>query len=204
MLRRYYTCAFDLLKSLCPAYADHLSPGFTSFRPAEIQGRVTSWRHDDSRLHVDAFPSRPMGGVRILRVFTNVNPDKPRIWRVGEAFEQTAARFLPRIRSPLPGSSWVLSLLGIVKGRRTPYDHLMLGIHDQMKADKDYQANAPQEQLSLPPGATWSCFTDWVPHAATSGQFALEQTFYLPISGMRDPGRSPLRVLERLTGNALV
>jgi hypothetical protein len=36
-----------------------------------------------------------------------------------------------------------------------------------------------------------------------SGQFALEQTFYLPVNAMKDPQRSPLRVLERLVGRTL-
>jgi len=144
-----------------------------------------------------------MQGLRILRVFTNVNPSLPRIWRVGEIFEQAAARFLPGIRRPLPGASWLLEQLHIVKGRRTEYDHFMLRIHDRMKADQGYQAQVPQTQLDIPPGATWACFTDAVSHAATSGQFAFEQTFYLPVSAMKDPERSPLRVLERLTGRTL-
>ena len=60
---------------------------------------MQSWRADDRRLHVDAFPSRPNYGERILRVFTNVNPDgEPRVWRVGEPFEAVARRFLPRAK----------------------------------------------------------------------------------------------------------
>jgi len=203
MLQRYYTRASELLKALCPGYSDHLTAGFTSFRPAEITGRATSWRHDDTRLHVDAFPSRPMQGLRILRVFTNVNPQMPRIWRVGEEFQKAAANFLPGIRPPLPGSSWLLHSLQIVKGKRTEYDHFMLGIHDRMKADQGYQSQIPQTQLAIPPGATWACFTDSVSHAAMSGQFAFEQTFYLPVGAMKDPERSPLRVLERLAGRRL-
>jgi hypothetical protein len=203
MLQRYFNRASDLLKALCPGYSNHLTPGFTSFRPAEIAGRAATWRHDDTRLHVDAFPSRPMQGLRILRVFTNVNPQIPRIWRVGEKFEQAAARFVPEIRPPLPGMSSLLYWLRIVKGRRTEYDHFMLGIHDRMKADQDYQSHVPQTQLAIPPGATWACFTDLVSHAAMSGQFAFEQTFYLPVIAMRDPERSPLRVLERLAGRML-
>ena len=34
-----------------------------------------TWRKDDTRLHVDSFPATPSGGRRILRVFSNVNPD---------------------------------------------------------------------------------------------------------------------------------
>jgi hypothetical protein len=79
----------------------------------------------------------------------------------------------------------------------------MLSIHDGMKANLDYQRQSPQKVLHFPPGATWACFTDWVPHAAMSGQFALEQTFYLPVSAMKRPGLSPLRVLERLTKRVL-
>jgi hypothetical protein len=203
LLRRYYNRASNLLKALCPGYANSLKPGFTSFRPAQIAGRSTSWRHDDTRLHVDAFPSRPMQGVRILRVFTNVNPQLPRIWRVGETFERVAAHFLPGIKPPKPGIASLLYWLRIIKGRRTEYDHFMLGIHDQMKADQSYQSQVSQTQLAIPPGTTWACYTDSVSHAAMSGQFAFEQTFYLPVNAMNDPQRSPLRVLERLVGRQL-
>jgi hypothetical protein len=203
MLRRYYEHSAALVKGLCPQYRDRLTPGFTSFRPAEIEGRPTSWRKDDTRLHVDAFPSRPLRGLRILRVFTNVNPSADRQWRVGEPFEQLAKTFLPNVRPPFPGSSWLLYRMRIVKGMRTPYDHLMLGIHDRMKADQRYQSKCPQTKLAIPAGATWACFTDLVSHAAMAGQFAFEQTFYLPVEAMQDPLRSPLRVLERLTGRAL-
>jgi 3-deoxy-D-manno-oct-2-ulosonic acid (Kdo) hydroxylase len=203
LLRRYHHCAADLLKALCPAYTDHLIAGFTSFRPVEIAGRATSWRHDDTRLHVDAFPSRPMQGLRILRIFTNVNPRTPRVWRVGERFERAAAKFLPGIRPPLPGKAALLHRLGIIKGHRTEYDHYMLGIHDRMKADYAYQSQVSQVEVAIAPGTTWACFTDSVSHAAMSGQFAFEQTFYLPVTAMQDPNRSPLRVLERLVGRKL-
>ena len=41
-------------------------------------------------------------------------------------------------------------------------------------------------------------------HGAMSGQHSLDQTFYLPVEAMNDPSRSSLRILERLTGEALV
>jgi len=204
LLRRYYSHARALVTSICPAYRDVLADGFTSFRPAEISGRASSWRKDDTRLHVDAFPSRPVHGNRILRVFTNVNPVAPRMWRVGDAFEQVAARFLPAIPPPRAGSSWWLHTLRITKTRRTPYDHFMLGIHDRMKADEQYQRESPQTPLAIAPGVTWACYTDQVSHAAMAGQFAFEQTFYLPVSAMQTPELSPLRVLERLRGEALL
>jgi len=47
-------------------------------------------------------------------------------------------------------------------------------------------------------------FTDSVSHAAMSGQLVFEQTFYLPVRAMKNPERSPLRVLERLARRTLV
>jgi hypothetical protein len=202
MLRRFSTCSCEFISGMCPSYRDRLQVGRTSFRPAEIAGRASSWRRDDTRLHVDAFPSRPLQGRRILRVFTNVG-QAVRLWRTGEPFQGVAERFLRGVRPPFPGSSWLLHRLRIVKGRRTRYDHFMLHIHDAMKADQEYQSQVPQTEIAFPPGATWACFTDSVSHAALSGQFAFEQTFYLPVEAMRDPERSPLRVLERLVGKSL-
>jgi hypothetical protein len=204
MVRRYHNSAVGLMDALCPEYRGKLKAGFTSYRPAEIAGRSTSWRKDDTRLHVDAFPSRPLRGLRILRVFSNVNPEKPRLWRVGEQFEDVAKTFLPAVRPAWAGSSWLLAQLHVTKGMRSPYDHLMLGIHDGMKADEVYQAQSAQVALEIPPDATWACFTDSVSHAAMGGQFAFEQTFYLPVDSMKDPARSPLKVLERLTGRGLI
>ena len=88
----------------CPRYASRLTRGRTSFRPVEIAGRASSWRKDDTRLHVDAFPATPVHGRRILRVFANVNPyGKPRSWRVGDGFGAVADYFAPKLRLPLPG-----------------------------------------------------------------------------------------------------
>ena len=97
MLRRFGDAAERLLRDLLPGYATSLQRARTSFRPAEIAGRDYSPRHDDRLLHVDAFPSRPMNGRRILRLFCNVAPDGiARSWRVGEPFADFARQFLPR------------------------------------------------------------------------------------------------------------
>ncbi len=95
MLRRFGDAAEALLRDLLPGYAPALERARTSFRPAEIAGRDYSPRHDDRLLHVDAFPSRPMRGRRILRLFSNIAPDgAPRAWRVGEPFPDFARQFL--------------------------------------------------------------------------------------------------------------
>src|SRR5689334_5648275 len=98
MMQRYCGQACALVRMLLPSYADALEIGRTSFRPVEIAGRRLSATKDDTRLHVDAFPSTPTGGKRILRVFTNVNPDgKGRDWRLGDSFEDVARSFADRI-----------------------------------------------------------------------------------------------------------
>jgi 3-deoxy-D-manno-oct-2-ulosonic acid (Kdo) hydroxylase len=204
MMRRFGDAAEQMLRDLLPAYAAALQRARTSFRPAEIAGREYSPRHDDRLLHVDAFPSRPMRGHRILRVFCNVARDgAPRSWRVGEPFPDFAQQFLPRTRAALPGSAWLLEQLGITKGRRSEYDRIMLGLHDAGKLDAAYQSAAPKADVTFAAGTTWLCFTDQVLHAALAGHCALEQTFHLPVAAMAHPERSPLRVLERLAGRAL-
>lgn len=205
LLARYADSAARLVAALFPRYQGYLRQGFTSFRPVSAAGRKTSWRKDDSRLHVDAFPSNPTGGVRLLRVFTNVNPEGvPRVWRVGESFETFAGKFYPRVSRPLPGSAWLLKTLGLTKSRRSEYDHIMLQLHDRGKADLDYQAHSPQETFPFPPGSTWVVYSDQVQHAVLSGQYMFEQTFYLEPAHLVRPELGPLAVLERLAGKALL
>ena len=204
MIARFAAGASELVVALFPRYAPYVRRARASYRPQPAVGRDVSWRKDDSRLHVDAFPSRPNRGERILRVFTNVNPSADRVWRVGEPFEKMAQTFLPRIANPVPGVSAVLAAIGVTKGRRSAYDHLMLNLHDRAKADLDYQRECAQETVRFAPGTTWVCFSDQVMHAAVSGQYMLEQTTHLPVSALYDPARSPLAILERLTGRALV
>jgi hypothetical protein len=145
-----------------------------------------------------------MRGARILRVFTNVNPSgKPRVWHLGEPFEAFASRFLPKVPRPIPGRAWIEATLGITKGQRALYDHIMLHLHDQGKYDAEYQREAPRQEIAFASGSTWAAFTDQVLHAATGGQFALEQTFELPVAALLKPDLAPLRVLERLTGRTL-
>lgn len=205
MVGRYQACARTLVDGLFPEYSGKLRVAPTSLRLHQVETRQTSWRKDDSRLHVDAFPSRPNYGERILRVFTNVNPNGvPRVWRVGEPFENMARRFLPNIKPQMPGSAWLQNLLHITKSPRSEYDHLMLNLHDSMKADLEYQKSSPQETINFPPGCVWVCFSDHASHAVMSGQFMMEQTFFLPAKDMVYPDWAPLGILQRIKGKELV
>ena len=207
LLQRHHQSCDALLRSLLPRYTKALHTPVNTLRvhPVTAWKEGSSWRKDDTRLHVDAFPSRPMQGERILRIFTNINPHgEARVWRLGGAFTDTARQFLPQTGRYSP---WLCALqykLGITKGYRTRYDHLMLGLHDAMKADTEYQLSGPQLEMRFPPASSWICFSDQTPHAAMSGQFMLEQTYSLPVGNMEDPQRSPLKILEKMIGSPLI
>jgi 3-deoxy-D-manno-oct-2-ulosonic acid (Kdo) hydroxylase len=207
MIGRFRSQAQQLIYSLLPAYADtrsELRMAPTSYRPMQVETRTQSWRADDRRLHVDAFPSRPNYGERILRVFANVNPEGvPRVWRVGEPFEDVAQRFLPRVKAYSRWQAQVLNALHVTKSLRSEYDHLMLQLHDAMKSDPDYQKNGPQVTQPFAAGSVWVCFSDQTPHAVMAGQYMMEQTLHLPAARQYDPDASPLAILRRLTGRVL-
>jgi hypothetical protein len=205
LLLRYGAWARETLVALAPRYAPFLEVGRTSLRNRAVDAPAASPRKDDRRLHVDAFASQPTGGRRILRVFTNISPDgEPRRWRVGESFEDHARRWARHGRRPLPLEADLLQTLGITRGRRAPYDFLMLAIHDGAKLDLAYQSRAPARDIAFPAGASWIVYTDSVVHAAMAGRHALEQTFYLPLEAMAEPAAAPARILERITGRVLV
>lgn len=204
LMARFATQARALVRGMFPAYDASLRPAPTSLRPTNVSTRKQSVRADDRRLHVDAFPTRPNRGERILRVFTNINPaGEPRVWRVGEPFEDLARRYVPAIKPYSPWQARVLHGLGVTKSLRSEYDHLMLQLHDRMKADDAYQQDAPQQRVEFPASSTWICFSDHTLHAAMSGQYMLEQTFHLPVAAQYDPAASPLGILTRLAGRPL-
>jgi len=202
MIERFGAGAATLVQDLLP-YRE-VERARTSYRPVQVKGRSYSRISDDRLLHVDAFPSRPMRGRRILRFFANVAPSSPRNWHVGAPFEQVALEFLPRLSPHLPGKSWLYDKLGVTRGRRSLYDEMMLSLHDTAKRDDYFQQNSPHQAVSFAPGSCWLVFTDQVLHAALGGEFALEQTFHLDIDQMVHPERAPVKVLERLSGKTLV
>ncbi|MFO1225941.1 Kdo hydroxylase family protein [Roseateles sp.] len=204
MIGRFAHQARSLIDAIAPSYRAHLRVAPASLRPTQVESRQQSWRADDRRLHVDAFPSRPNRGERILRVFTNVNPhDEARVWRVGEPFDAIARHFVPRAKRYTPWQAQALKTLRVTKSLRSEYDHLMLQLHDGMKADLAYQRDCPQLTHAFPPGSTWVCFSDQTAHAAMSGQYMMEQTLHLPAKYQCNPQASPLAILERQLGRRL-
>ena len=205
MVGRFRQQALQLIDGLLPEYKGLLRAAPTSFRPRQVETRKQSVRADDQRLHVDAFPTRPNYGERILRVFANINPaGVPRVWRVGDSFEVVARQFLPRAKPYRLWQAKALKLLHVTKSLRSEYDHLMLQLHDGMKFDESYQKSGAQVTVPFAAGSVWVCYSDQATHAVMSGQFMMEQTLHLPPGREANPQASPLAILTRLMGRPLV
>jgi hypothetical protein len=216
IMRLYSQRVTGFLSGLLPRYAEKWRLDFASFRPQEEQGRKLRFLARNDLLHIDAFPTRPTNGDRILRIFTNINPAAPRIWLTSETFEPLARRFAGSPGLPLPtgpeasrGSRVrrVLTRLarscGVRSMARPPYDAFMLRFHDYLKENREFQEHCPKHRWEFPPGSTWILFTDMVSHAALAGQFALEQTFIVPRDALLLPQKAPVSVLESLCGTSL-
>lgn len=213
MLTRYRETTQEWLGNILGPYAQNLEPQRSTYRPVEIAGRKKigkvsdskAYRFDDSLLHPDAFKRRPIKGNRIFRIFTNINPEgKPRTWKVGHGFEAFASKYLQDIREPRLGEFAFLNLTRQTHWPRTHYDHIMLNLHDLGKQDTEFQGSPDHAVFQFPAGSTWFCFTDQALHAALEGAYCLEQTFQLNVEQMAAQEKSPLRVLERLKGCALI
>ncbi len=211
VLRDYSRRVVAFAAALLPTYARAWRVDFASFRPQEEAGRRLAVRARNDLLHVDAFPTRPSRGDRILRVFTNIHPTSPRVWQTGESFEELAERFavpsglLTRTRRQtlLRRARRLLRAVGLPVAPRPPYDEFMLAFHHFLKENRAYQDGARKTTLAFPPGSTWIVFTDMVSHAVLSGQYALEQTFIVARESLALPPKAPIAILERLAGTDL-
>jgi len=215
-MREYSRCALAFLGRILPEYARAWKVDYASFRSIEEKGRELPLTKRNDLLHVDAFPTRPVFGDMILRCFTNVNPEQSREWMTSDPFTQLAAEMAEKAGLPsyanAAGSSLhamrrkitkSLAGLGLPVVDRSPYDAFMLHFHDWLKGNSEYQANCRTYRFELPPGSTWLVFTDVVPHAVLSGRLALEQTVIVSKASLRDSGRAPSAVLEKMAGCVL-
>src|SRR5207249_10289554 len=80
--------------ALLPRYEEGWRMDFASHRTQEEQGRQLRQHARNELLHVESFPTRPTQGDRILRIFPNINPARPRVWLTTETFEGLAQSFL--------------------------------------------------------------------------------------------------------------
>jgi hypothetical protein len=218
IMRDYSAEVTRFLSDFLAPYAEHWSLDFASYRPLEEEGRDLPLHKRNDLLHVDAFPSRPTKGGRILRVFTNINPERARIWHTTARFDVLARRFadaagLGQIAARTTtssslaylrrGATHLMRAAGLLASDRSAYDRFMLRFHDYLKENAEFQDNCQKIRLEFPPRATWVVFTDAVPHAVLSGQFALEQTYIVPTHALLSPDTAPISILESMCGRTL-
>lgn len=213
IMRRYSSNVIGFLKQFLAPYAGKWIIDFASFRPFEEERRGLPLHKRNDLLHVDAFPSRPTRGGRILRVFTNLNPTTPRVWNTCDDFGAIARAHaenagLRRIAAQDGFLQRTVQSLGHAFGirgmGRTPYDMFMLRFHDYLKENVEFQERAPKSRVDFPPLSTWLVYTDGVAHAAMSGRYALEQTLLIPADALVSLDYAPFRVLESIAGCPLV
>jgi hypothetical protein len=208
-MRDYSTRAIAFMASFLPGYARDWKIDFASFRPIEEAGRKVALRSRNDLIHVDAFPSRPSHGDRLLRIFTNIHPDRARVWVTSDPFEQLAWQYAGKagLPHPLGGLAKLrskalraLSTLGVPVVDRPPYDQFMLRFHHYLKENAAFQAECPKDRWEFPPNSSWIVFTDTTSHSCISGQYALEQTFIVRRKSLACPDKAPISILERITG----
>jgi hypothetical protein len=214
IMRRYSQQVTRFIDSFLLPYSTARILDFASYRPIEEQNRDLPLHKRNDLAHVDAFPTRPTNGGRILRVFTNINPVENRVWETTDPFEVIAPKYaddagLKQIATPSPlhrvvsGLAPVLKTVGMKGVDRSPYDRFMLRFHDYLKENRAYQTQYPKQRTEFPPNSVWLVYTDTVPHAVLSGKYALEQTFIIPVKALVSPQTAPIKVLESLCGRGL-
>ena len=212
VMRTFTASVTRFLESFLSPYAPGWSLDYASFRPQEEEGRQVKFKARNDLLHVDSFPTRPTYGNRILRFFVNINPVESRQWITSDTFERLLETYVGTPEMPLPAGqegifgTWTRQLsrwgkaLGLPLAAPSRYDDFMLRLHDHLKANRAFQEAAPRHTLEFPPGSSWMVFTDFVPHAALSGQFALEQTLMIDRRSMLQPEKAPISLLEKASG----
>jgi hypothetical protein len=208
ILAEFAVAGTNWLAMTFPRYAQSWRRDRVSFRPEEEATRRLRQKARNDLLHVDAFPSRPTNGHRILRLFANVNSTEPRIWATSEPFGKLLQRFgtemgLPTRQELQWGRQLGKKLLGLfqpVRARRSVYDDFMLRFHDFLKANDAFQENGPKRFWTFVPGSAWVVFTDTASHAALRGRFALEHSYFVAPQALVLPQESPPALLERACG----
>jgi hypothetical protein len=214
IMATYSRLVTALVRSVLP-YGSGLALDFASFRPIEESNRDLPLHRRNDLLHVDSFPTRPARGWRILRVFTNIDPKRPRIWNIGEPFDQLAPRLAPQAGLTSMVTAWGSPLaktkrmimraarrIGAPVTIHSAYDRFMLHFHDYLKENVPYQTQGIRARIEFPARSSWLVYTDAVPHAALAGQFALEHTYWVDPAVMLIPAKMPIRVLESLVPGA--
>lgn len=202
------------LTQAMPDFVKGWRVGTSSFRPIQERGRDLKPHASNERIHVDAGAYGATHGDRILRFFINLNPSEDRVWASKGTFAElyaqhgAAAGIGPRPRSlregPLDKLRTRLMEAAVQRGLSmarvldsSPYDRVMRKFHNYMKDDRAFlESKDNYRQFAFKPYSAWMVLTDAVSHACLSGQFALVDTFLVPLANCRLREHTPFYVLQ--------
>jgi hypothetical protein len=205
ILAEFSTQTTCWLTGLLPSYAAAWQPDRATFRPEEEAIRRLRPTARNDLLHIDAFPSRPTHGRRILRLFVNIHPTDARVWATSETFDKLLDRYgalagLPRE----PAGAWLrrvgrrfLRVLQPYDAARSTYDNFMLRFHHFLKLHEPFQERAAKKIWHFAPASAWLLFTDMLSHAELRGRYALEHSFFIAPETLALPELAPQMLLQR-------
>lgn len=208
LLAGFSGVATGWLAQLLPRYTHGWRLDRATLRTEEEATRPLRLTARNDLLHLDAFPTRPTQGWRILRLFVNVHPSEPRVWVTSETVDRLLPRYGAAVGLPSGGSAgWrdtlrqrLLDLVWPGRPPRSAYDAFMLRLHDHLKLHDGFQEKAPKRFWSFPPGSAWLAMTDGLSHAELRGRFALEHSYFIAPNVLLLPDESPVALLERACG----
>lgn len=202
LLAAFSTAVTRWLHEAAPRYRGGIEPDRVSFRPEEEATRPLRPNARNDLLHIDAFPTRPARGRRLLRLFANLNPSEPRVWATSDPLPRLLERLADQVQRVR--GAWLdrlgdglLDLLRPRSFRPTASDRLLRRLHDYLKANSDFQARSPRRLWRFPPGSVWLAMTDGCCYAELRGRFALEHSFFIAPAVLVHPDQAPAVLLAR-------
>jgi hypothetical protein len=198
------------LESTLPAYAEGWRPDRLSYRPLEEATRKLRPNARNDLLHIDAFPTRPSHGYRILRLFVNLNPTEPRVWVTTDPFAALLERYGAKAGWPGTPMTWwqrcKRELLGLLRPARrgSDYDEFMVRFHHYLKANDEFQERSPKRYFHFPPNSAWLAMTDASTHAVMRGQYAVDLSYFVAPATLALPAEAPVALLERACGRPVL
>jgi len=206
ILSQFSSRATSWLAETLPSYYSQMRFGPLRFRIEEEKGRKNvEPQYSGSVLHVDMNGDAPTHGESFLRIFVNINPVKPRYWVTSDSLGQLLDKWGDDVRVPNERMQGFFDDVRLIMNRLfrrstladSAYHRIMSRIHYYGKTNDYLQNRAPQRSWVFPPGSAWLVFSDITSHAVKEGQFAIDQTYFVPSTAFKNPERSTKSLIKR-------